>query len=51
MGAARHPRKGRRWIKQKYFERVGTRDWWFFGELPEKDGLRFAVSACFMHLR
>jgi RNA-directed DNA polymerase len=29
---ARHPRKGRRWIKRKYFERVETRDWWFFGE-------------------
>ena len=25
-GASRHPRKGRRWIKQKYFERVGNRD-------------------------
>ena len=20
------------WIKQKYFDRVGTRDWWFFGD-------------------
>lgn len=29
---ARHPKKGLRWIKAKYFERVGTRDWWFFGE-------------------
>ena len=33
---ARHPRKGRRWIKQKYFGRVGTRDWWFFGETSDK---------------
>ena len=39
---ARHPRKGHRWIKAKYFERVGGRDWWFFGESPEKEGLRFA---------
>lgn len=31
---ARHPRKGRRWIKRKYFERVGTRDWLFFGDNP-----------------
>jgi RNA-directed DNA polymerase len=38
---ARHPRKGRRWIKGKYFERVGTRDWWFFGE-SLADGPRFA---------
>ncbi len=29
---ARHPKKGRRWIKDKYFERVGTRGWWFFGK-------------------
>jgi RNA-directed DNA polymerase len=27
----RHPRKGRKWIKAKYFDRVGMRDWWFFG--------------------
>lgn len=30
----RHPRKGKRWIKAKYFERVGMRDWWFFGKAP-----------------
>lgn len=29
---ARHPNKGKRWIKGKYFERLGTRDWWFFGK-------------------
>jgi RNA-directed DNA polymerase len=29
---SRHPKKGLRWIKSKYFERVGTRDWWFFGK-------------------
>lgn len=29
---ARHPNKGLRWIKSKYFERVGTRDWWFSGK-------------------
>lgn len=29
---ARHPKKGLRWIKSKYFERLGTRDWWFFGK-------------------
>ncbi len=38
---ARHPRKGRRWIKRKYFERVGTRDWWFFGA-PSDRKERFA---------
>jgi len=25
---ARHPRKGKHWIKRKYFERVENRDWW-----------------------
>jgi RNA-directed DNA polymerase len=34
---ARHPRKGLRWIKSKYFERVGTRDWWFFGESADQE--------------
>jgi len=29
---ARHQKKGLRWIKSKYFERVGNRDWWFFGK-------------------
>src|SRR5262249_1065409 len=24
----RHPRKGARWVKRRYFDRVGTRDWW-----------------------
>jgi RNA-directed DNA polymerase len=41
---ARHPRKGRRWIKDKYFERVGTRDWWFFGESLDQEER-------FVHLR
>ena len=41
---ARHPRKGRRWIKCKYFERVGNRDWWFFGHSPDEDPR-------FVHLR
>jgi hypothetical protein len=35
---ARHPRKGARWIKQKYFDRVGTRDWWFFGDTVDAQG-------------
>jgi RNA-directed DNA polymerase len=39
---ARHPRKGKRWVKQKYFECVGTRDWWFFGEAADQ-GFRYRV--------
>ena len=46
---ARHPRKGARWIKQKYFERVGNRDWWFFGK-PDGQTVGYIVSACFMRL-
>jgi RNA-directed DNA polymerase len=34
---ARHRRKPHRWIKRKYFERVETRDWWFFGESAGKE--------------
>ena len=44
---ARHPRKGRRWIKRKYFERVGTRDWWFFGASSDRQE-RFAHLLLFM---
>jgi RNA-directed DNA polymerase len=40
----RHSRKGHRWIKNKYFERVGNRDWWFFGESLEQEDR-------FVHLR
>jgi len=37
---ARHPQKGRRWIKRKYFERVAMRDWCFFGPYVSADGSR-----------
>jgi RNA-directed DNA polymerase len=40
---ARHPRKGKHWIKQKYFERVENRDWWFFGETEDRSGSRFHI--------
>lgn len=35
---ARHSKKGKRWIKSKYFERVGTRDWIFFGDRQTSNG-------------
>lgn len=35
---ARHPRKGLRWTKRKYFERIGTRDWLFFGDQQAVEG-------------
>src|SRR5499425_323651 len=40
---ARHPRKGAGWIKQKYFDRVRTRDWWFFGDSVDAQGSSLRV--------
>ncbi|HJZ90407.1 MAG TPA: group II intron reverse transcriptase/maturase [Gemmataceae bacterium] len=34
----RHPRKGARWVKRRYFDRVGTRDWWFSADDQTRDG-------------
>jgi len=33
----RHPRKSRKWIKQKYFRTVGGRNWVFFGQIEGRD--------------
>jgi len=38
MGAHPSPPKGAGWIKQKYFDRVKTRDWWFFGDTVDAQG-------------
>ncbi|WP_139016881.1 group II intron maturase-specific domain-containing protein [Candidatus Odyssella thessalonicensis] len=32
----RHPNKGRRWIKRKYFDRIGNRNWVFYGMSTNK---------------
>lgn len=34
----RHPDKRRDWIKQRYFKRIGGRDWIFFGKVVGKEG-------------
>ena len=34
----RHPRKGKRWIKRKYFAHCGTRHWTFSGTAVKPDG-------------
>jgi RNA-directed DNA polymerase len=34
----RHPRKGKRWIKDKYFKVYDHRKWIFTGTVPSKDG-------------
>lgn len=33
----RHPRKSRKWIKQKYFRTVSGRNWVFFGQIEGRD--------------
>jgi RNA-directed DNA polymerase len=40
----RHPQKGKRWVKDKYFKRVGTRDWVFFGDHEGKEWRLFSAS-------
>lgn len=39
----RHPKKGRRWIKDKYFLSEGTRNWVFSGELEGSGGNPYCV--------
>ncbi len=34
----RHPHKGKRWIKQKYFQSTATRQWEFFGHVIGSNG-------------
>jgi RNA-directed DNA polymerase len=34
----RHPKKSSRWLKQKYFEQHGGRNWAFFGESCDDEG-------------
>ncbi len=40
----RHPNKGLRWIKEKYFKSVGTRNWTFTANTKDKDGEPKKVS-------
>src|SRR5712692_4322374 len=39
----RHPKKSKRWIKEKYFHAVGGKNWMFSGEVETKEGKRRAV--------
>ncbi len=34
----RHPKKGRRWVRQKYWHKIGNRHWVFAAEIERKDG-------------
>lgn len=40
----RHPNKGNRWIKDKYFLTVGNRNWVFSGKLVDKKGLAHTIQ-------
>jgi RNA-directed DNA polymerase len=39
----RHPNKGRRWVKEKYFHEIGHRRWVFAGEIEGKKGETLTV--------
>ena len=41
----RHPNKGKRWMKAKYFKKVGNRDWVFFGEQSGRERELLFASA------
>ncbi len=36
----RHPNKGKKWIKEKYFRTVENRNWVFFGLYVDKEGFK-----------
>jgi len=36
----RHPNKGKRWVKNRYFRTQGSRNWIFSGELRKRDGTK-----------
>jgi len=50
----RHPKKGRRWVKEKYFHTVGQRQWVFSGEIEGRKGETLTVhlnNASDTHIR
>jgi RNA-directed DNA polymerase len=42
--ARRHPRKSRRWTKQKYFRTVGSRNRVFFGQIEGRDNQPYLID-------
>jgi len=45
----RHPNKGLRWVKARYFHSIGDRNWVFSGEVRDPKGKRQAVHLCSAH--
>jgi RNA-directed DNA polymerase len=39
----RHPKKSCKWIKAKYFKRIGSRDWVFTGSLRDRQGKAYPI--------
>ncbi len=44
----RHPNKGLKWVKAKYFPQIGKRKWVFRIKHPEKSVTRFLASSVFI---
>jgi RNA-directed DNA polymerase len=42
----RHPRKGQRWVKRRYFTSAGSRRWVFQDIARAEDGRKIAVKLC-----
>src|SRR5262249_51274941 len=42
----RHPRKGKQWIKNRYFKRVGNRSWTFSGTAKDPGGKSTEKTLC-----
>jgi len=50
----RHPNKGARWVKKKYFKTVGKRNWVFTGTIQDREGRQKVVhllSAAYTPIR
>ena len=42
----RHPKKGKQWVKDRYFGRFGNQNWRFFGMAKDKDGKTIQNLLC-----
>jgi RNA-directed DNA polymerase len=40
----RHPQKGARWVRRKYFRTIGNQNWIFFGEVTRADGVSRTIN-------
>src|SRR6266700_778049 len=47
----RHPKKGAKWVKNKYFHSRGNRNWVFFGEITDNKGTHQVQLPLAYHIR